>query len=63
MENSYNDTHTLRGIRQHTFVFKPQDMERQGNIILENFCEQHTVLSILFSECADRLVYVCLYKY
>lgn len=51
-----------RGIKQQTFVFTPEDMTRQGNLVLQGFCEQHTVLSILFAECAGRLVYVCLYK-
>ena len=62
MENGNKNAKTQRGIRQHTFVFKPYDMEQYGNTILESFCEQHTVMSILFSGCADRLVYVLIYR-
>lgn len=62
MENSFRPQFENKGVKQHTFVFYPGDMETQGNVILNNFCEQHTVLSILFSECSGLLVYVCLYK-
>lgn len=63
MESTYRPQFENKvGVKQHTFVFRPEDMERQGNVILSNFCEQHTVLTILFSECAGRLVYVCLFK-
>lgn len=49
------------GLRQHTFVFEPADMEN-GNKALDEFCEKHNVLSIIFSESKGKLVYVMLYK-
>lgn len=49
-------------LRQHTFVFTPNEMMTTGNDTLDTFCEQHHVLSIIFSQVDGKLVYVILYK-
>lgn len=51
-----------KGLRQHTFVFTPGDMEINGNDTLNAFCETHNVLSIVFAESKGKLVYVLIYK-
>lgn len=49
------------GLRQQTFVFDPAEMV-EGNVTLNEFCEAHHVLSIIFSESKGKLVYVLLYR-
>ena len=50
------------GLRQHTFVFKLEDIEHDGNDTLDAFCEQHNVISIVFSESKGKLIYVIIVK-
>ena len=50
------------GLRQHTFVFKLDDIEQDGNDTLDAFCEKHNVISIVFSEAKGKLIYVLIYK-
>ena len=50
------------GLRQHTFVFKLDDIEQDGNDTLDDFCEVHNVISIVFSESKGKLIYVLIYK-
>lgn len=50
------------GLRQHTFVFKLEDIEHDGNDTLDAFCEQHNVISIVFSESKGKLIYVIIFK-
>lgn len=51
------------GLRTHTFVFTIADMEHgSGNDTINDFCEKHNVLSVVFSESKGKLVYVLIYK-
>jgi hypothetical protein len=61
VKNAVRTSHN-KGLRQHTFVFTPGDMEANGNDTLNAFCEAHNVLSIVFAESKGKLVYVLIYK-
>ena len=50
------------GLRQHTFVFKLDEIEQDGNEKLDEFCEAHNVISIVFSESKGKLIYVIIFK-
>lgn len=50
------------GLRQHTFVFKLEDIEHDGNDTFDAFCEAHNVISIVFSESKGKLIYVIIFK-
>ncbi len=49
-------------LRQHTFVFSLADMKKNANEVMNTFCAEHNVLSIIFSEVQGNLVYVIIYK-
>lgn len=49
-------------LHQQTFVFLPSEMISDGNDTLNAFLETHNALSVLFSECKGKLVYVIIYK-
>ena len=49
-------------LRQQTFVFLPSEMNSDGNDTLNAFLETHNALSVLFSECKGKLIYVIIYR-
>lgn len=60
---------TRAGIRTQTFVFSVSDMQGtannangHGNDILDEFCEQHQVLSAVFNVVGNKLVYFMVYR-
>ena len=58
-----NDEAKKGRLRASTFVFSIADMEHgSGNATIDDFCENHNVLSVVFSESKGKLVYVLIYK-
>lgn len=53
-----------RGISTRTFVFEVKDMlgNGHGNDILGDFCATHHVLSIVFKDIGDKLVYFLVFR-
>lgn len=60
---------TRTGVRTRTFVFAVNDMQGNGaddygigNSILDDFCNDHQVLSAVFNVVGNKLVYFMVYK-
>lgn len=58
-----------KGIKTQTFVFNIKDMmadglssNGQGNEILDQFCEEHNVLSAVFNIVNTKLIYFLVYR-
>ncbi|MBR6275939.1 MAG: hypothetical protein IKR31_03270 [Prevotella sp.] len=51
------------GVRQHTFTFTMEEAaDGTVNDVLDDFCNGHNVLSIVFSAVKNKLVYFLVYK-
>lgn len=51
------------GVHQYTFTFTLEEVaDGSANNVLEDFCNEHNVLSIVFSAVKNKLVYFLVYK-
>ena len=70
VEKAYNRAYgQQKGVKQKTFVFKMKDMEGSkehpnglGNDILDEFCQLHNVMSIVFADKGDKFAYFLVYR-